>query len=614
MNDDEAHKTDRRAPDVFTSIPPEPLPCVHCHAQNAPDARFCEGCGSALAHPDAATLIFDPGEARDRGQGSASGEAGPTGTPGTALFLTSTLAGQAPDVLLQLARRELADDYDVEREVGRGGMAVVFRAIELQLRRPVALKVLPPELALGAAVVERFKREAQMAAALDHPNIIPIYRVGQTASLLYLAMKYVEGRPLDSIVASQGALPIAVVVLVLRAAASALAFAHEHKIVHRDIKGGNILVDRQGRAIVTDFGVARAIENASMTTTGSVIGTPYFMSPEQCAGKPAIPQSDQYSLGVVAFQMLIGAVPFQADTLAAIMHHHFFTAPPDVTAARPDAPAALTAVLTRMLAKDPERRYAHTRDLLASLEAIALTDAERADGEAMLRSLASGTNVPSVQTGVLPPLADTMSAVMAHDAFMRSAGRARRVGRRVGAGFIVALVCAIGLWIWQRPRGEQSGEVARRGPSATGALPSTTASASGPLAVGGAGSPGGPTSGGVTGDSNRTSGGDTVSAGRRSGQHLRRHVAGPVGASQTPGDTLMARGKLRLRVVPSEAEIFIDGRDVGQGVVFDLDVIAGERKLHVSAPGYAEFDTLVVVQAGETTQLNRVVLKGAGDQ
>ncbi len=276
-----------------------------------------------MTNPDATTLVLAPHELADaRVTPRVSAGAPDTqryssgGAPRSAEVhvLTRTLSGQAGDALLQLVRRELAEDYDVEREIGRGGMAIVYRGVERQLRRTVALKVLPPELLLGPAVIGRFEREAQMAAALDHPSIIPIYRVGQTASLAYLAMKYVEGRGLDRVIAEQGALPIAVVVSVLRAATSAFAYAHAHGIVHRDVKGGNILIDREGRVIVTDFGVARAIDNASMTTTGSVIGTPYFMSPEQCAGKVAAPQSDQYSLGVVAFQ--------NADGRAALSSRH----------------------------------------------------------------------------------------------------------------------------------------------------------------------------------------------------------------------------------------------------------------------------------------------------
>jgi serine/threonine protein kinase len=447
--------SDARPPaGIGAPTPPEWLPCPACQFANSADAHYCEQCGTELANPAATTLVYEPRSSRPEGPATASGERFTSGGSG-GRGPRRTPEGPDPesDALLQLARIELADDYDVEREVGRGGMGVVFRAIELQLRRPVALKVLPPELALGPSVVERFEREAQMAAALDHPNIIPIYRVGQTPSLLYLAMKHVEGRPLDSVIATQGALPVPVVLLVMRAATSALSYAHEHGIVHRDVKGGNILIDRDGRVIVTDFGVARAIENASMTTTGSVIGTPYFMSPEQCAGKLALPQSDQYSLGVVAFQMLTGTVPFHADTLAAIMHHHFFTPVPDVSVARHDVPAELVAVLDRVLAKDPDRRFATTREMRIAIEAVPLSEADRLAGESMLRELAQGSSaVPVVRTDALPPLADTMSVVAAHDAFMRSADRVRKIRRHLGTAGVLVVAGVIALWGSFRPR------------------------------------------------------------------------------------------------------------------------------------------------------------------
>jgi hypothetical protein len=526
---------------IGAPTPPEWLPCPACQAANSADAHYCEQCGTELANPAATTLVYEPRSSRPTGAGMSgegftpglSGGGGPRRTPD----------GPDPesDGLLQLARAELADDFDVEREVGRGGMGVVFRAIELQLRRPVALKVLPPELALGPSVVERFEREAQMAAALDHPNIIPIYRVGQTASLLYLAMKHVEGRALDSIIATQGALPVPVVLLVMRAAASALSYAHEHGIVHRDVKGGNILIDRDGRVIVTDFGVARAIENTSMTSTGSVIGTPYFMSPEQCAGKLARPQSDQYSLGVVAFQMLTGAVPFHADTLAAIMHHHFFTPVPDVSVARRDVPLELVAVLDRVLAKDPDRRYATTREMRIAIEAVPLSEADRLAGEAMLRELAQGSSaVPVVRTEALPPLEDTMSVVAAHDAFMRSADRVRRIRRHLGTAGVLVVACVIALWGSFRPRHEDL--------AGTGAEP--------PAAL----------------------------------------------AART--------GTLQLRVQPSAAQIVLDGRPAGRGGVLNAPVAAGARHLHITASGYADFDSTLVIAAGTTTQLADITLKG----
>jgi serine/threonine protein kinase len=308
---------------------------------------------------------------------AATGATGATGAP----------AAPLGEELLAGVRRALAADYDVEREVGRGGMAVVFKAREKELERTVALKVLPPDLAPVATVADRFKREARLAASLDHPNIIPVYRVGQTGGVLYMAMKYIDGRALDGLVASQGPLPLPVVLTVLRAAARAIAYAHEHGIVHRDIKGANILIDRNGRVVVSDFGIARAMESATLTATGLMIGTPHYMSPEQCAGKTVGAQSDQYSLGIVAYQLLTGVVPFDAESLPEILQQHCFTPPPDASVARPDSPAVLTAIVQRLLAKEPANRFASTNDLVVALDSIPFTESERTAGESALKAL-----------------------------------------------------------------------------------------------------------------------------------------------------------------------------------------------------------------------------------
>jgi hypothetical protein len=560
--------------------------CPSCDTVNTDDARFCERCGGALAGPTDATLPLD--------------RATPPPPP------------EGP--LLLLARRELADDYDVEREVGRGGMAVVYRAKERALHRPVALKVLPPELALGASVVDRFKREAQMAASLDHPNIIPVYRVGQSGSLLYLAMRFVEGRALDAIIATQGALPVPVVVLVLRAAGTALTYAHEHGIVHRDIKGGNILVDRDGRVIVTDFGVARAVESASVTVSGSMIGTPYFMSPEQCAGKVAGPQSDQYSLGVVAFQMLTGTVPFQAETLAAIMHHHFFTPVPDVSVARGDVPPELAAVLARVLTKDPAHRYPTTRDMLAAIEAIPLSDTDRRDGEAMLRELANGSPVRTVATAALPPLADTMTIVAAQDAQRRSAEHRLRRRRWTMGGLTAVAVGVVGALVVS----------SRRQPEAAGAATSS------PAGVTPASTPPGQVAVSVThhadsvrADSARTARIDSLREARARVESARVDARAKAMAALHTGagatvpavvptvPTPAAAGKLRVRFVPGDAEIYVDGHLLGTGAIIDSLLPAGARKLHVVDAGYRSYDTLVTVVPDSTTVLGTVTLKPA---
>src|SRR5947208_3277451 len=227
-------------------------------------------------------------------------------------------------------------------------MAAVFKALDVSLRRPVALKVMLPAASNGGAVADRLRREARRAAALDHPNIVPIYQVGEAGGVHYIVMKFIEGRPLDAIVEAQGALPFSVVVAVLRAAASALAYAHEVGTVHRDIKSSNILIDQEGRVYVSDFGLARATEDAKVTPSGAVVGTPQFMSPEQCAGDPVGPQGDQYSLGIVAFQMLAGAAPFDSSSVLAVVQHHYFTPPPDIRRVREGIPEPLVELIERL--------------------------------------------------------------------------------------------------------------------------------------------------------------------------------------------------------------------------------------------------------------------------
>jgi tetratricopeptide (TPR) repeat protein len=329
-------------------------------------------------------------------------------------------------------RETLAAEFDVEREIGRGGMSVVFRATERALGRSVALKVLPPELVRDGQTAERFLREARLTAWLDHPNVMPIYRVGSAAGMSYFTMKLVEGRSVDDIIAAQGPLPVGVVWQLLRAAASALAFAHERRIVHRDVKGGNVLVGTDGRVLVTDFGIARALEEAALSAGSTVVGTPAFMSPEQCAGAPIGPQSDQYSLGILAFQMLIGRLPFEGDNFAAILQHHFFTPPPKVMELRGDVPRALSAIVDRLLAKKPEDRFAHTADLLDAIDALPVPIAERQAGAATLPLLARGDAVPRLAPGlVAPPRALPTLPPIARDFVAQLA--AREAGRRAGA-------------------------------------------------------------------------------------------------------------------------------------------------------------------------------------
>ena len=261
-------------------------------------------------------------------------------------------------------------DYEILAELGRGGMATVFLAHDLQLDRKVAIKVMHPQLLEGfgmEGMVERFKLEARTAAGLSHPNIIPIYAVRDAGHLLWFVMKFVEGRPLDSIIADAAPLSVPIVRTILSGVAEALAEAHRHGVVHRDIKPANIMIDRDGRPVVTDFGVAKASRQPTLTVTGAAVGTPNYMSPEQCHAEPTTGASDQYSLGVVGFEMLTGKKLYDGDSSVIIMFKHAYDEVPERAAFGPDTPQDLAEALVRMLQKDPAKRFPSIDEALPAL-------------------------------------------------------------------------------------------------------------------------------------------------------------------------------------------------------------------------------------------------------
>ena len=257
-------------------------------------------------------------------------------------------------------QKAVGDSYTIESEIGRGGMAVVYAARDLKLRRTVALKVLPPDLAFRADVRARFVREAQTAAGLNHPNIVPIYAVDERDGMVFFAMSLIAGETLATRLIREPRPPLPFVENVLVQVADALAYANAAGVVHRDIKPDNILIDSEtSRATVTDFGIARALEGgARLTLTGIAVGTPAFMSPEQATGDREIDgRSDVYSLGIVGYLMLAGRLPFEATSTPAMLVKHVTETPPPLRVYRPDAPAALVAVIERCLAKKPDDRW-----------------------------------------------------------------------------------------------------------------------------------------------------------------------------------------------------------------------------------------------------------------
>jgi eukaryotic-like serine/threonine-protein kinase len=307
--------------------------------------------------------------------GAMAGMAG-MGAFGGAAMAPPTPADPWQQVLTRLRVATLGE-FEIVREVGRGGMAAVYLAKDMTLGRKVAIKVMAPALLAGEGMLERFKNEAVTVASLSHPNIIQVYAVKQSGDLQFFVMKFVEGRSLDHIIKDEGGLAIPVIRGLLFMIGSALGYAHRRGIVHRDIKPGNILLDEEGNAIVTDFGIAKVTHDSKLTGTGIVIGTPTYISPEQCYARPVTQASDQYSLGVVAFEMLTGRVPFEGSPFT-VMQAHTEKPVPSIRQARPDVPPELEAALMRMLAKDPAERWPSIQHALAGLGATALAEGDPA--------------------------------------------------------------------------------------------------------------------------------------------------------------------------------------------------------------------------------------------
>jgi serine/threonine protein kinase len=223
---------------------------------------------------------------------------------------------------LDLVRESLAAEYDIIEELGRGGMAMVYRAKDRQLEREVAVKVLPFSLAFDTEFVERFQREARTAAQLEHPNIIAIYRVGRSGRVIYFVMKFLRGGSLSTLLAHRKKLTPPEIRRLLLEAGSALGYAAQRGIVHRDIKPDNIMFDEFGQSVLTDFGIAKAASGQKLTGTGMSIGTPHYMSPEQARAQPIDGRSDIYSLGIVAYQCLTGTVPYDGEDSFSIGYKH----------------------------------------------------------------------------------------------------------------------------------------------------------------------------------------------------------------------------------------------------------------------------------------------------
>jgi beta-lactam-binding protein with PASTA domain/tRNA A-37 threonylcarbamoyl transferase component Bud32 len=264
--------------------------------------------------------------------------------------------------------RVLSGRYELSHLVARGGMAEVYRARDQLLDRPVALKVLFPELSVDRSFVERFRREAQAAANLSHPNIVPVFDWGEDNGTYFIVMEFVDGRPLSSILRTAGPLHPDRAAEIAADVAGALSYAHRHGVVHRDVKPGNVLITEEGTIKVTDFGIARAVNTEeSLTQTGAVMGTATYFSPEQAEGMGVDSRSDIYSLGVVLFEMVTGRPPFLGDTPVAVASKHVREHPPAPREVNPGVPPDLEAIILKCLAKSADHRYPTGDDLRIDL-------------------------------------------------------------------------------------------------------------------------------------------------------------------------------------------------------------------------------------------------------
>ena len=268
--------------------------------------------------------------------------------------------------------------YRLDAKVGAGGMSTVYLAFDVTLERPVAIKLLHREIAADSDQIERFRREARAVAQLSHPHIVTVIDAGEDDGRPYIVFEYVEGRTLKEAIKEAGRLPVSEAVAYAIEIARALGCAHSNNIVHRDVKPQNVLVDSEGRAKVTDFGIARSLDEEGLTADGRVLGTTDYVSPEQALGHPVSGQSDLYSLGIVLYEMLTGEVPFKGENQVAVAMKHVREALPDVQALRPEVSAALASVVDRATTKDLKRRYASDEELIADLEDVLALETARA--------------------------------------------------------------------------------------------------------------------------------------------------------------------------------------------------------------------------------------------
>lgn len=476
----------------------------------------------------------------------------------------TTTAVPRTEELEDTIRRQLVREFRVERLLGRGGMSLVYLAREPELSRQVAVKVLPLQLSFDESAIDRFKREAKIAASLDHPHIVPVFRVGATPAFLWYSMKYVKGRSLRDLIEHTGKLDLESTLDVVEQIAGALNYAHRRGVIHRDVKPSNVMIDQDGWVTVCDFGVAKAFGALPLTQTGSALGTPAYMSPEQCFGKALDGRSDQYALAAVTFECLAGRPPFKAESIGEYVHLHCSVVPPKLTELNPDVAESVSVAIDKALSKNPEDRFADVVDFVRAI-----------GGRIGRRPLPAITmEPPEISTGQVTP--ETMPP-MTHEGRAHVWQRARRAGTFAIVGAILVII------VLAMPSG------GARLPEPATTVPIDSVS-----------------------DAARS---QERSATLGNNQRQERPTASnpaqsppPAAASRSEPQPINA-GTLRISTVPL-GTLFIDGRRIGQSYTPQgIPVAPGSHTIRVELEGYHPYENTIEVAPGQDIRLTRIPLE-----
>ncbi len=503
-----------------------------------------------------------------------------------------------------LVREALAAEYDIIEELGRGGMAMVYRARDRQLEREVAIKVLPFSLAFDSEFVERFQREARTAAQLEHPNIIAIYRVGRSGRVIYFVMKFLRGGSLSTVLGERRKLTPPEIRRLLIEAGSGLGYAAQRGIVHRDIKPDNIMFDEFGQCVLTDFGIAKAASGQRLTGTGMSIGTPHYMSPEQARAQSIDGRSDIYSLGVVAYQCLTGTVPYDGEDSFSIGYKHITEPVP--------TPQLITAderrvfeVIKRMMMKDPADRYQSCEELVASLQGqpVAAAGSVRASVAAAVGVGGGGglTSAPSPVAGGSPLIVSQPTTPMDSPLVNRRATpRERRDLPRRVADRSVAMRRTSSSWAWLwvvfAVLGGSGGAFyyyKARGFAPAAVTPADTVPAGDSVLLAEGGDPT------VSSPTPRPSSGATAPTPAPTPRSSSAAPPQPdTGPAQDP--VPVDSGSIRLVGLPRGSTVLIDERPVSESVT---KLPPGPHALAISAPRFNFYSDTVVVRPGEVQEI-----------